>query len=155
MLSPPTDRLHKFLAIAGVALFVLGVTIPLDRYDQSVRQFIEAKSKVMELSRAQLRLSEWLDSLGSVQQGDRTVRRPDPNNPAAGVDRSRLDTDPATLEREIAELSVQAQKQLDLAEHAERIRAVWVVLGSFCIFGGIALAAFGFALWWRQPADQR
>ena len=47
MISPPTDRLHKFLAIAGTALFILGVTIPVDEDDQAVRQFIEAKGKVI------------------------------------------------------------------------------------------------------------
>lgn len=156
MLSPPTDRLHKFLAIAGIALFILGVTIPMDRYDQSVRQFIEAKSKVMELSRAQQRLSEWLDAVGKAAQQRGSTDRPLDSSSLAGVfDRSLLDSDPAKLEREIADLSVQAQKQLDLAAHAERIRVVWVALGAFCIFGGIALAAAGFAMWWRQPADQR
>ena len=155
MISPPTDRLHKFLAIAGTALFILGVTIPLDRYDQSVRQFIEAKGKFMELSKAQLRLSKWLDSLGNAQQNSPVGAPERATRLASGVDDAKLETEFAKLEREIADLSVQAQKQLDLAEHANGIRAIWLVLGCLCIVGGGVLAALGFEIWWRRPADER
>jgi hypothetical protein len=166
MISPPTDRLHKFLAIAGTALFILGVTIPLDRYDQSVRQFIEAKAKSMELGEAQLRFSKMLDeaqlrlskeieSLKNPQRNSSVVAPDHATKLANGVDLARLETETARFEREIADLSVQAQKQLDLAEHAERIRAIWLVLGCICILGGMVLAALGFAMWWRQPEDER
>ena len=156
MISPPTDRLHKFLAIAGVALFILGVTVPLDRYDQAVRQFIEAKSKVMELSQAQIRLSQWLEAVNNrVQQNQADRPPPVLRNADSLNDAGRLAKDPLDLEREIADLSVQARKQLDLAEHTEKIRTVWFVLGLFCIIGGLILATAGFAMWWRQPANER
>jgi len=151
MLSPPTDRLHKFLAIAGIALFIVGVTIPLDRYDQSVRQFIEAKSKAMELGRAQLRYSQMLDS----EHKKATSLLAAPGSTAAVADRVQPDASFATIEREIADLSGQAQTQLELAEHAERIRAIWTWLGVTCVFGGAAMAALGFVIWCRQPANER
>lgn len=166
MISPPTDRLHKFLAIAGTALFILGVTIPLDRYDQSVRKFIEAKAKAVELGEAQLRFSKMLDA---AQRGlDKEIadlKRLQQNGSAAapdhavkltsGVDLAKLETETARLEREIADLSGQAQKQIALAEHAYQIRAIWFALGSLCILGGLALAVLGFAMWWRQPENER
>jgi|MudIll2142460700_1097286.scaffolds.fasta_scaffold09585_2 hypothetical protein len=155
MISPPTDRLHKFLAIAGTALFFLGVTIPLDRYDQSVRQFIEAKGKVMELSQAQFRLSKWLDSLKNPPQNDSVTAPADISTPVSSVDRARIEKDSAGLEREIADLSVQTQKQIDLAQHLERIKTTWFVLGFMCILGGIVIATIGFIIWWRQPENER
>jgi hypothetical protein len=156
MISPPTDRLHKFLAIAGVALFTLGVTIPLDRYDQAVRQFIEAKSKVMELSQAQIRLSQWLEAVNNrVQQSQADRRPPVSSKPGSANDMGRLAKDPLELEREIADLSIQARKQIDLAEHVDKIRRVWFGLGLFCIIGGLIRSTLGFAMWWRQPASER
>ena len=161
MISPPTDRLHKFLAIAGTALFILGVTIPLDRYDQSVRQFIEAKAKFMELSEAQLRLSKWLETqTRAVEEQVRAAKaaQGDPQQQRAAADAfdpARVEAEAARFEREIADLSIQARKQGDLAEHADRVRALWLVLGCACILGGLALAAVGFAMWWRQPENER
>lgn len=165
-----TDRLHKFLAIAGTALFILGVTIPLDRYDQSVRQFIEAKTRVMELGEAQLRLSKWIEAqtrvaedqlhatkeaLNNTQQNSLVVAPDRATKLASGVDHASVETEAAKLEREIADVSVQARKQGDLAEHADRIRAIWLVLGCICILGGIVLAVLGFAMWWRQSENDR
>lgn len=155
MISPPTDRLHKFLAIAGTALFILGVTIPLDRYDQSKRQCIEATAKSQEIVQAQQRLSIWPDSLNNPQQNSSVVAPDHETKLASGVDHARLDIEKARLEREKGDLSVQQQKQIALAQHAERLYAIWLVLGCICILGGMVLAALGFAMWWRQPEGER
>ena len=151
MLSPPTDRLHKFLAIAGIALFIVGITVPLDRWDQAVRQFIEAKAKALEVGQAQMRLSNWLDALKTRldQAAGATA------DSVTQAELARLPAEAEKFEREIADLSVQARKQLDLAEHAERARTVWMVLGTLCLLGGAGLATAGFAMWWREPPDMR
>jgi hypothetical protein len=131
VLSPPTDRLHKFLAIAGLALFVVGVTFPIDRYDQAVRQFIEAKAVFMDVSNKQLELSTLL-SKGSD----------------SGAEHERL-------QREIAVGLNKARTAGELAEHANALKTIWFVLGSFCTFGGLALALVGFRMWWKQPVELR
>ena len=154
MLAPPTDRLHKFLAIAGIVLFIVGVTVPLDRYDQAVRQFIEAKAKTLEVGNVQLRLSKVLDAY-HARQKQLEAESSANKNAAVASERAQFEADVVKLQREIADLSVQARKQFDLAEHAERARTLWLVLGAFCVVGGLAIATVGFVMWWRQPADLR
>jgi len=154
MLAPPTDRLHKFLAIAGIALFIVGVTVPLDRYDQAVRQFIEAKAKTLEVGNVQLRLSEVLDAYHARSKQLDAASSPE-KSAAVASERAQFGTDVVKLQREIADLSVQARKQFDLAEHAERARTLWLVLGAFCVIGGLAIATLGFVMWWHQPPEQR
>jgi hypothetical protein len=131
MLTPPTDRLHKFLAISGIALFIVGVTFSIDKYDQAVRQFIEAKHKVMELSKLQQKLSNLLAD-----------GKPD------AIEAARISA-------EIESTSSVAEKALDIAHHATVIRSLWFTIGTFCVLVGLLLSVVGFRIWWSQPADQR
>ncbi|HEY0662153.1 MAG TPA: hypothetical protein VGD21_12640 [Lysobacter sp.] len=121
MIEAPTGRLHKFLAVGGMALLIAGITIPLERLNDAKFRLIEAAEKAEEASYEYSNLAI-IDSL------DPTNERPD---------------------RTTRDALVKFEKQVDLMAHYQFMRNVWFSIGAFCIVAGILSSYYGFSRWLR------
>ena len=58
MINPPTYRLHKFIAITGIALIIFSITIPIDKYNKAELARIEANENLNKSKFAYARFAE-------------------------------------------------------------------------------------------------
>jgi hypothetical protein len=149
MLTPPTDRLHKFFAIGGLALVVLGVTYPLSKFDEAQRSLIDTQDKLTRADNAYSRFAE----LARVQIARREATEKAPSGSSSSV----MPTDPELIARDKAteEALAQAQRQARLTGHLLLMRNIWVGIGASCVVIGLWLAFVGFRQWIRQPHETR
>jgi hypothetical protein len=155
MLIPPTDRLHKFLAIAGLALFSLGVTVPLQKYQDAELQLIEARAKLRETQNAYNRYAAQVNAMIAIY-GEAAEKGGGPETTSAAREKIlKLDPDATKLGREVEDVLIQVVKQIELASHLENIKTIWFAIGLLFLFGGTAIAFVGFKQWLLQPKNAR
>ena len=141
LISPPTDNLYKFMAIAGLTLMVLSGVGPL-------RILHDVKAQVSQLSVERAVLSEELRALR--QKDDRSV--------------NTLSSDELEAWAKGTKLSIPFRKRLEQLEHPGLVRDMarldektdlansdesfqtWAAYTG--LLGGLVLAILGFLLWY-------
>lgn len=155
MLTPPTDRLHKFLAIAGVALFLIGVTYPIDKYHTAEIHRIVAFEKVQSFAFAYGRFAEKVNTQRDIYNSaiEKGLAREKFEPEAKRI--REIEPDVKRLDSEVQNILVQSQKQVALMQHYYFIRNLWFFIGACCVLVGSFLAYLGFKQWLSQPKEER
>lgn len=135
----PTDNLYKFMALAGVALLLFGLTYPLHLASKISLELADASAQVEIAQLRTDRLSERFEAL-----------RANPN--AAAVESMVLET-------QLHELREQAAVLNGKASRFRVLLAQFIFFTVVCLVsavGGYILAREGFKLWYirvQKPAD--
>ncbi len=154
MIEPPTDRLHKFIAVGGIALFITGVTLPLERFNEAELQRIDAVEKLQEFGYA------YSDFAVKVNEGiaahNQWIKEPTPENAQRVADVVKAnEAIVEKLERASRDALIRSKKHVDLAVHYQFIRNIWFAIGAFCVIAGVLLSYYGFRRWLREPKRSR
>jgi len=155
MLTPPTDRLHKFLAVAGVALVLLGLSLPIQRYQEAEVQRIEALARARELQYSYTHYAAQVNSMTEIYNN--AVSRDLDKAQMAEVRKKILTMNPEAnnLGKETEHAIVELFKQTELAMHMEFMRNLWFAIGIVCVLSGGCLGFVGFRQWLSQPRNKR
>ena len=165
MISPPTDRLHKFLAIAGISLILFGVTWPLTKYSEAELEQINMAEKMDETKYAHDRFVQIVKEATSSM--DRFYKGGSCGVSGLKDDISKvefrkaykafLEQEPEVrkLEKEMYGALIQYKKHSKLAEHYEHMKKVWFSIGALCVLIGMNLSFIGFRQWLAQPKSSR
>lgn len=155
MLAPPTDRLHKFTAIAGVALLLIGITIPIQKYQEAEVQRIEALAKAQEVRYAYDRYAKQVNQMIALRNDAAT--RDLKNSDLADVKSKigALNPEAEKLGKDTERVIVEMIKHAELAAHLEFMRNLWFALSFVSGLAGSSLAFFGFRQWLQQPKNER
>lgn len=155
MISPPTDRLHKFLAIGGLVVAITSVTIPLDKYHEAEVQRINTFAKAREIQYSYQRYAAQVNKM--IEINNDAVR-----NGVIGKERDEvakkihaLDPEATKLSRELEALLVEGERQAGLSVHYSFLKNIWLCIGIIGFIVGIAASFFGFRQWLIQPKDVR
>lgn len=155
MLTPPTDRLHKFQAVAGVALVVFGLSIPMQRYEEAEVQRIEAWARAREMQFAYGHYATQVNSMVSIYND--AISRGLDKEELTKIRQKILAMNPEanSFGQEAERAIVESLKQSELAMHMESMRNLWFAIGAICVLGGAILGFFGFRQWLLQPRNER
>lgn len=154
MIDPPTDRLHKFLAVGGIALLIAGVTLPLERFNDAELRRIDAFEKAQQFRYAYSDFAEKVNE--GIDAHNHWVKKPTPENAQRVKDVLR-DNEAVIEQLDLAtrEAGVKLKKQVDLAVHYHFIRNIWFAIGAFSVIFGILTSWYGFSRWFREPKRSR
>ncbi len=155
MISPPTDRLHKFLAIGGLALLLSVASVPLQKYQEAERQRIEAYAKAHEVQFTYQRYADQVNRMIRIRN-DAVARGLN----GAELEKAKekvqaMDPEAEKLGREMEQVLVEMVRLAQLAVHLEWIKRVWMWLGFLGALLGVAMAYAGFRQWLRLPQHER
>ncbi|MCY1232862.1 hypothetical protein D9M72_453770 [compost metagenome] len=155
MLAPPTDRLHKFLAISGVALVLVGVVYPLQQYQIAEVQRTEAVARLQAAGFAYTRFANQMNRRSDLR--DQIRDKGLTGDAAKGLlDQIRtMEPEIDKLDREIQGAIIETKKQMDLEQHYRFMSNLWFALGCCCILFGAWLGTVGFRQWIQQPKTER
>lgn len=145
----PTDKLYKFISIAGVALVIYGVTLPWQHYDKAERQRIE----FLEVAEKSLRLMEdhmstmdkqvrLLEKLSNLEKDER-----DPDDHKKIID---LDIEIENSRNMYNEQAIIARKNQRLYSHDSTMHNIWSWLSIISVIIGFVMAFIGFKIWHRN-----
>jgi hypothetical protein len=155
MIDPPTDRLHKFLAVGGLVLITLGVTYPLQKYDEAELHRIDAFDRTQRFGQAYTRyaekVNEQIDLYNKVQGSDSDPRLIESAKKGILARQSEV----AALERETSAAEADSSRNIQLMQHYYFMRNLWFCIGIFLVLVGTTASAFGFRQWLRQPKSTR
>jgi hypothetical protein len=160
MLTPPTDRLHKFIAISGVALIIFGSTFSIENYSKAELMKIELQERIDETQYAHKRFAQKVkEEMASV------YRFKDGNGLKKGtnIDEFRKAVkafktqEPIVrkLEKEMNDSLIQARKYSLLVNHYQEVKKIWLLIGTACCLLGLILSYIGFKQWLAQPKSSR
>jgi hypothetical protein len=154
MLTPPTDRLHKFMAIAGLALALGGVTGALRQYADTGLQEAEFIGKVAKVrsvynrfateARAQIARTEKLGTNGLSPAERATLQ---------AESQKFRDLQP-TFDREFADAEADAQRYQAIAQHLGRMESIWLFVAGTCLCVGGFVSYKGFRVWWSRRENE-
>ena len=161
MIAPPTDRLHKFIAIAGVALILIGVTYPIEKYNESELARINALEKMDETKFAQQRFAQKVKEEKAIMS--RTFDSNGLKKPNVSVEQLRkaaqdfFEREPEArkLEKEMNDALIQYKKHSELTKHYESMKKLWFFIGALSFLIGTSLSIVGFRQWLSQPKSSR
>jgi hypothetical protein len=155
MISTPTDRLHKFAAIGGLAIAFASGGAALQQYHQTSLQIAEAYEKVLRGVNAYNRFAEvargGIESAEKLRDPSISAADEKRHRKALAVSQERI----KVLDAEAQEAIVQMQKQMSIAQHYDRMQSIWFVIAGFSLISGLLLSWYGFRSWLRQPANER
>jgi len=151
-MTPPTDKLYKFLAIGGIVLFVFGITVPLDHYNKYEIQRIQAIEKVNELLYAQ---SEFAREVNHQIEKFNEAKESGDIEALENVAREVLKLEPKIrqIEKNVQNKIVQSLKHSQLLSHYELMKNIWFATGIASVFAGILISVVGFKLWYNDTKD--
>ncbi len=161
MITPPTDRLHKFIAITGVTLILIGVTYPIEKYNESELARIDALEKMDETKFAQERFAQKVKEEKTIMS--RTFDSNGLKKPTVSVEQFRkeaqkfFEREPEVrkLEKEMNDALIQYKKYFELTKHYEFMKKLWFFIGALSYVVGIVLSITGFRQWLLQPKSSR
>jgi len=154
MLTPPSDRLYKFLAIGGVALIIACFTYSLQKYGEAEVARIEAAAKFNNLY-SSLELA-FMNLARVAPMHEEIVEKMKSGQPVSVPDEYvRIMREIEKLTGEVAANRVEADRAISLAQHYTVIRNVWVVFGVLGALLGFALSFIGFRQWSRHERPAR
>jgi hypothetical protein len=158
MITPPTDRLHKFLAVGGLCLFLIGVIYPIEKYNQAEIERINTNTKLNEakfsIERFEAKITELKNFRLRYSDRDGNLKKNIPIEDFILATNEILKNIPE-FQKEVDSSIVSYGKQIELNEHYEFIKKVWFTLGGLCIIIGGCLAYVGFKQWLSQPKSSR
>ncbi|HWT20464.1 MAG TPA: hypothetical protein VN280_16230 [Variovorax sp.] len=155
MVSPPTDRLHKFLAISGIAVVAASISVPLQRYQDAELQRITAEEKLQQAGYA---LGRFSNSLAKQVPVAKEVIKRWPSADAAQPFVGRLNelvAETEKLSREAETAVVESKKQVSLMQHYLFMKNLWFGIGMAGMLFGCWLSFVGFRQWLAQPKAER
>lgn len=155
IMSPPTDRLHKFLAITGMALVAASVSLPLQRYQDAELQRIDAEEKLQQAGYALERFGDSIKKQLPIAN-EAIKRLPSAEAAQPFIDRLNklaVDTEKAALEAQGALIA--SQKQIALAQHYRFVKIVWFGIGAVSFLVGCWLIFVGIRQWIAVPKTER
>lgn len=155
MISPPTDRLHKFLAIGGVALLIGSTTVPLQKYQDAEAQRIEALTRAQEVQFTYQRYANHVNRMIRLQNEAVSSGLDGPELDAAKAEVRALDPEAEKLGRETEKVIVELVKQSELAVHMGQMRNVWFGLAIVGAILGAWMSFVGFRQWISIPRHER
>lgn len=155
MFPIPTDRLHKFTAIAGLAVILAAGAGVLGQYNEAGLQENEFAGKVLLMGVLYEEFAE-----RSREQIKRTERLHTAN--LSNEERKKLQAEDLAY-REFAQKSIQefraaeaaAKKQQFLVQHYHAMRRLWVAIAVAAFAFGLAASIWGFRHWLKQSHDER
>jgi hypothetical protein len=154
--TPPTDRLHKFLAIGGIVAVLTGITTAIQKYEEAEVQRIEAIAKMNAIQIPARAANDLLERMIKIQRDALHGKKvTDKEYEKAKASFFALDPDAQKYLREMDQAIIEGQKQSQLAVHRERIRNLWFGLSFAAIALGVVAAWVGFRQWLRQPKEFR
>lgn len=124
-ISPPTDNLYKFLALSGVAVVLVVLVFGVD-------QVVDLVNRATEYN---IELAAWRAEAEWEKQ-----HAPPTTGPAEF----------GGLTREAYVKAEQFKAKRKAIEDLAKFRGDLIGLGSLAAGGGLALAAWGFWLWWSR-----
>jgi Flp pilus assembly protein TadB len=155
MLDAPTDRLHKFAAIGGLALAIAGGGGALRQYNETGIQYAEYVGSALKIgevynrfaaqAREQIKRNERLKSKALSEIEQETLQ----------AETKRFKENVPIFDKEFEEAQAAAGKQRAITEHYYRMQAIWLVLAGASIVSGLFISYRGFKVWLAQPIDQR
>jgi hypothetical protein len=155
MIDPPTDRLHKFLAVGGLLLIGLGVTYPLHKYDEAELRRIDAFDRSQRFSQSYARfaakVNEEIDLYNEAQASGADPR---------AIQRAKQEIlakrpEVAALERETSAAQVDSTRNMQLMEHYHFMRNLWFGIGALLVLVGLGASGYGFKQWLKEPKRTR
>jgi len=162
----PTDNLYKFCAVAGLILLLFGVTFPVQKLFETQNDLdrVTTKSNVLRQQVAYLHEdTKRLDASVKTLLKDTTAAAAHPRAAdllALQARTSTANTELGALRENGRELAITSIKLNGQDEHLlHLIERMWLysVGAVIFMFGGLALARFGFARWYyrvQKPADE-
>jgi hypothetical protein len=155
MISPPSDRLHKFLAVGGVALILASVTVPVQKYQEADRQRIEAVAKARNVRLVFEPYREQVSRMERIQKDAISSRLTGKNLEDAKNQFFAINIEAEKLERETNAAILEMSREIDVALHLERMRNIWLALCALGVLLGSWLMFVGFKQWLRLPKHER
>lgn len=151
----PTDRLHKFQAIAGLLITLAGLTYPAQQYHESEIKYIEAAEQVRLVTNAYNRYAKTVNEMVDIH--NKKILENKTREIANSLDQEILQKDIQANEqgREVEYGIVQTQKYVAIGRHYRFIRNMWFLVGVLCVTGGVWLSFIGFRKWLKQPNNDR
>lgn len=155
MLAPPTDRLHKFLAIGGLALLAAGISIPIQKYQEAEVQRIEALTRLREVRYAYQHFAEHVNRMIGIHNDAVSHDLQGSDLAKAKGELAALAPEAKVLGKETEKTIVELTKQGELAVHLRFIQNIWFGVGFVSATLGAVATFFGFRQWLRQPKNER
>lgn len=154
MLTPPSDRLYKFIAIGGLALVIACFTYSLQKYEEAEVARIEAATKFQRLY-SSIELT-FMNFAKVAPMHEELMAKMKSGEPASIPDEYvRIMREIDKLTGEMAANRVEAERALSLAQHYIVMRNVWIVFGVLGALLGSALSFIGFRQWLRHERPAR
>jgi hypothetical protein len=155
MIAPPSDRLHKFLAIGGVALVLASVTVPVQKYQEAESQRIEAMAKARNVMFSGRRYADEVDRMERIQKDAISRGVTGKVLEDAKTQFFALNLEAEKVGRETEAAIVELGRQAELAVHLERMRNIWLALCALGVMLGVWLMFVGFKQWLQVPKHER
>lgn len=155
MLAPPTDRLHKFLAIGGLVLLATGISIPIQKYQEAEVQRIEAMARVRENQYAYQHFADQVNRMIRIHNDAVSHNLQGADLAKAKAKGAALTPEAKVFGKETEKTIVEMTKQIELAVHLKFIQNLWFGVGFASATLGAIAAFFGFRQWLRQPKNER
>ena len=155
MITPPTDRLHKFLALGGLALMLSAGAVAIDKYNESKLQVIEASAAVERMTYAQ---QDFCRIVEDSVQIDKEAKAAGFSSWQAPGFRERFESKKPEVERlrkQMHDAFADSRGPVMKAAHAEQMRNLWFALAGGALVLGAVLSFLGFRNWLRQPENER
>ena len=155
MLSPPTDRLHKFLAIGGLALLVSSITVSLQKYEDAEIQRTETYAKLQEVQFTYSHYADHVNRMIGIR--NEAISRGLKGQALAEAQEKvqALNPEAEKLGRETERVLVEMTRLVELTVQMQWMKKIWIGLGIFGSLIGIAMTYIGFRQWIRLPENER
>lgn len=168
--NPPTDNLYKFVAVAGLIVFILGLMFPISEAIKAGRKVIPLETEVSVIEQSWLLMRErvdWLredvatlekevEELESEASPERKAARAEEIKRASAELRQRH----RSLREAIAEMDSEKCRcsgKLQEAGHELQLVRLFFRIGLLEAVAGAILAVLGFWLWYvrvQHPQDR-
>jgi hypothetical protein len=154
----PTDRLFKFLTLAGAALVTFGITVSLEKFNAAELQRIELRAKLSEQSQVYEDFAKNVNSMDAVMRRIEKLRLA--NASKADIEKEmdrfpRFQSESDKLYPNVQRVELEVKKHLDLAGHLETMRNWWFFICGVSTIAGLLMVRVGLREWLRQPLNKR
>lgn len=138
MITPPTDSLYKFIAIAGVVLIVWGVSVPWDKqyeYETSRAKYVAQKQKLQRMVESyKLRLQDIANEMRGV----------------VGDELKPFREEVASLNKDMEEANASITEAGLVVSVMQKAADTYRLVGLLSQIAGVVMIVVGFLLWYLK-----
>ncbi len=144
MITPPTDSLYKFIAIAGLIILGWGVAYP---WDKGIEYKLKVADTEAEVKKGKLRVDH-LKSLYDSLKSEEAKIKSGPKNHDNDLMLTAIDVKKQKLYIDILESQQPSDDRIAVLNVLQEALTSYRIMGVVSIIAGLLLSVTGFLLWY-------